>query len=903
MKTSILTAVFCLIVMYTAYSQEQRTFNQNASRSNHTRLLNADAWSFGFNAGTSFATKSDQSSLFRGNSLASKLFAHYYFDKIGLGISTGIIPGSISDNAMNRFIAERKFPADQLLITRSKPFNSYLLAGPSIRFGNRVSVIADIKGGIFFNNPGALSINQQGVTRALYRFEAGDKNLFPGFSGGISIAYPVSSSTQFFINTDYLQSRSSVRLLDPGAGIDVVTQLNRATKLLTAGVGIIKTFGGNDGFIAKKHIGNVKYEDISMRQGKTGMTRREASVINDNPALSTQQSCGPVTQRIINPDGTTEEMVFSCPADAASYTQKTKTTIAKQTQGATFGEKVNAGLHAAGSALSQGASRNIIAGRLTWLTEVAGGIVTNKSVSSVSALAGSGGGGAAQASYARQTQSASFGTMVRLQARDAGSGMATGKRSKESSSGIATGRRQYQPVYLDNNETECNGCLANVKSNPLYSDKGNHGQNPMHTGKQAAGSGNENGVSGIDVALIDVTSGAMVAMTQTEDDGNFFFANVPEGIYTVRLMGTIATKKGYDVNTTGATDLLGTVSMAPSPIQLYINTGEDTDAPVQKAGISTSRSNIRSKALAIGQSDTTGGRKMIPVTVPDITGAQKNVVAPFFPGGGVVSAIMSRIGPIKGVIVKGGTNGNMRTIETDENGEFEFSNLAAGNNVITLEQNLFIDDETTVIVGSRAQDHNSSRSNKTASGMAIDPNGNNGTNTTKVQDHNSSRSNKSASGIAVDPDGNDGTNTTKAQDHNSSRSNKTASGMTVDPTTGDKTTKDKMPVKWAAPESLKSISVEVDLDGDGVYETDVTAKISDEIKINEQGEVVTAPQQRTGVSTSRSNIRTRSSLQSIGNNLHVGYGSAEINKKIVPVKIVYKEKATSGLKDTLKTQV
>jgi len=34
----------------------------------------------------------------------------------------------------------------------------------------------------------------------------------------------------------------------------------------------------------------------------------------------------------------------------------TSTPVAKQTQGATFGEKVNAGLHAAGSALSQGAS-------------------------------------------------------------------------------------------------------------------------------------------------------------------------------------------------------------------------------------------------------------------------------------------------------------------------------------------------------------------------------------------------------------------------------------------------------------------------------------------------------------------------------------------------------------------
>jgi YD repeat-containing protein len=61
--------------------------------------------------------------------------------------------------------------------------------------------------------------------------------------------------------------------------------------------------------------------------------------------------------------------------------------------------------------------------------------------------------------------------------------------------------------------------------------------------------------------------------------------------------------------------------------------------------------------------------------------------------------------------------------------------------------------------GPKAQDHNSSRSNKTAS--RIDSGGDGGSGS-KAQDHNSSRSNKSSS---------------KAQDHNSSRSNKTASAI------------------------------------------------------------------------------------------------------------------------------
>ena len=67
-------------------------------------------------------------------------------------------------------------------------------------------------------------------------------------------------------------------------------------------------------------------------------------------------------------------------------------TVPKQTQGATFGEKVNAGLHAAGSALSQGAS--LIGGAFP------GSGVISAAVSSVGNLAGGAGGGAAAASYA-----------------------------------------------------------------------------------------------------------------------------------------------------------------------------------------------------------------------------------------------------------------------------------------------------------------------------------------------------------------------------------------------------------------------------------------------------------------------------------------------------------------------
>lgn len=118
-------------------------------------------------------------------------------------------------------------------------------------------------------------------------------------------------------------------------------------------------------------------------------------------------------------------------------------TVPKQTQGATFGEKVNAGLHAAGSAVSQGASLAIACGPATCTVSLpdgsgyradldamtlaplapgqgraamAGGVVpgagiVSAAVSSVGNL--SGGSGAAAASYARTAAPASLASQRR----------------------------------------------------------------------------------------------------------------------------------------------------------------------------------------------------------------------------------------------------------------------------------------------------------------------------------------------------------------------------------------------------------------------------------------------------------------------------------------------------------
>jgi len=87
---------------------------------------------------------------------------------------------------------------------------------------------------------------------------------------------------------------------------------------------------------------------------------------------------------------------------------------------------------------------------------------------------------------------------------------------------------------------------------------------------------------------------------------------------------------------------------------------------------------------------------------------------------------------------------------------------------------------------------------------------------------------------------------------------------------------------------LKSVIIEADLDGDGEYESDISSKLSDEITIDSNGNIDPPAQQKAGVSTSRSNIRTRNGLVDKGDGLFVSYGKARINDKDVDVKIVYK---------------
>ncbi|HTE29593.1 MAG TPA: SdrD B-like domain-containing protein [Chryseolinea sp.] len=880
-------AVLFLSLLVQAQAQDTRIFNQNASRS---RLAATDQWVFGINSGYSFGPNSSERTLFRGSSIATKMSAAYYFGRIGLNFSSGIAPGSFSDKALTEFMIQRKYQQLQPIVSKSNPLNSYFLFGPSFSFGKRIVVNADLQGGLFLNDPGGLSIRQQGVDRALYSFEGGQKKIFAGFGGNISIGYPIGSSCQFFINGEYLQSQSSVRLTDLQQGLDIATQQTRDMKLINISIGIRKSFGQMmEQLAGRKHLGNVKYQDrvrqeIVNDEVETGPMYHAINTKGTgatNGRMMKQEGCGPVTVKTTNPDGTVEERTFSCPLDAANYDMPAENPEEKRI--------IHRDL----------AARNIISGRLTWVSpsDNGVGIITNNNIITTD----------------RQTPNSSFGEKVKIGIRETASGkdrafkkygiiLADQGSAYTSNLASVNDNPLYRssavtdnPLYEDHGLSGENPLFeGNEKhTNPLYQGNGSAGSNPMSEGKnKMSGTQNnplysekgiqENGLTGINVLLIDRETGQTVSNTTTSANGDFFFANVPDGEYVVKLSGAIIREKGYDLTAKTKIDLLGKIQHGDQQLQLLLNTGGTGEGMEQRTGVSTSRSNIRTRSISLIEADLDGdgqyestrvmmelsdgtvqdvtasarinsassvkkvtvrgwdvGKKQVATdnaqneytisvdaagkvslvnqeangTVKDLAvlttisrqrnvsqvvvvvdgsdeadpgvlddqkiktksnikndrlmnngnsqpgndigepivlddqkiktksnikndrmmshsdhytpqgisgyskilnqsigdidgdGTAETLVGGAMPGGAILSGAMMRPGqPIGGIVVKGGKNpgGSLRTVQTNDNGEFEFNKLEAGNYIIMVEQKIVIEDETVVILESNA---------------------------------------------------------------------------------------------------------------------------------------------------------------------------------------------------------
>lgn len=696
-----------------AQAQEPFSLNPASIQNNKISINNAGNWSFSLGAGVSMSLKNNETNLFRGNGMFNKMSGCYYFGALGLSASTGMLTGSLNENAINQFITERGFSRDDVKLTKGNPLNGFLLFGPSFRFGKKLYVNADLQGGLFLNNSGTLDMATKDNNRTVYRFDNGGKSISPGFSGSVRINYPLSRTTQFFVNADYLQSKSSINLLDLKGGYDVATRLNRDVKMLATGIGIVKTFGGSE---MRKHPGNGKYNPISM-------------------GPSNINSCIPVTITRSNPDGSIEQMTYSTPNDAGFIARQSlrnppaesynpwemddavegtvlsslfesgmnlnsmnsmpsrlsmTPTTAKQTQGNTFGEKVASGLQA---------GAGIISGSIYWQPNNQPGIVTNEM-----AAQGIGGmakpGGMTSSSYAAGKMANDGGTST-LQFANAMLYV------RDADKGLATGRRQFSQVYNEFANSSCDNCglkvtgtkeMPNISQqpqatvkNPLYEGNTNSGSNPMYEASKLnhnnplyqGGStpenplfngnkiGNGGGLCGTTghflVGLYDASNGMLIARTTADSCGNFWFANVPAGEYAVYVKGYAIAGKAYEVNINkdGKMDVGGIVQPGNAQLMVSLQT-QMNDSGAQNS-------------IVVVRGWDASAKK-------EVTGSNQRVAGQ----------------PIGGIIVKGGRNpgGQMKTVQTDGNGQFEFSGWEKGNYAISLEIPFTIDQKAMVSVGS-----------------------------------------------------------------------------------------------------------------------------------------------------------------------------------------------------------
>lgn len=794
-------------------------FNQNASRSNHSGIVNK--WQFDLGTGARFSVKSNESRLFSGNGFATRIAGRYQFGLMGLGFSGGLVPGSLSQSGIAKFLTDRKIQQAESIITQSRPSNAYFLAGPSFQAGNRVLLTAQVQAGFFVNDAGSFSITPNGAQKPIYQFENGSNKIKPGFSGSLQLAYPLTKSTRLFLSTDYFYSNTSIRLIDQQSGIDQ-SSLSRSLQFFTTGIGITKSFSATPNRTANSRetgsgiaTGRRSSRDASSGLATGRRSTRMAAPGNGriiaasssvqapkdrqtglatgkrNAAQPPAATCGPVTERVTQPNGVITERQFACPDDALYYKEQ-QVTARQQSPDKGANEETYAAMPATGN--------RFIAGRLSWHSREGNNhILTNRSVAA---------------------EKTALGIAAQFYSREAGSGIATGRRSaREKGSGLATGRRQYQPILISagTSDQSNQGRLVTI-SNPLFEANTNNGQNPIHESNQA-------GTAGTTVYLVSAFDGNVIATTQTNSDGSFWFAHVPDIPFKIRISGSVKISKQYQLTIASTTGLDIAGEWTNTGDQWTLELAQDSTAANANSAsfgqLSLSLLNQKEKVQV----------KSLPIALADIDadGQSEFLVGGNLPGSTVISSTLAVGSPIAGMEITASNNGNFNPDWqrlTNNYGEFELTGLNAGTYLIRASQWITIEAETWLPSNS----------------------------STRRADHNSSRSNKSAAQQDEEEQP-----VQKARNNNTVRSNR---GEYV------------------------SVLIEADTDADGSYETNISS--SHAFILEELATGNSQTRMASGVNTSRSNIRNQARLEPLAQGLFLLKATALVNGKEVPVQAILK---------------
>ncbi|HMR91261.1 MAG TPA: hypothetical protein PKC69_03060 [Chitinophagaceae bacterium] len=307
-------------------AQDTRAFNQNASRSNHSRLSLSVTPVF-----TNPVQAKNDTLLFRGSGAGMQLGLDYRTGAIGIGLVSGFGTSGYDDASIQAFMKRTGLQPDETIVQKSRQQQAYILAGPTFTTGRGIELTAHVKGGAFFNNAGNLQLQRKGAQRVDYQVAAGDKAIRPGFLTGIRLSYAAGSHWAVGLAADYLQTTSTLYQSDARQVGSTPLSLKSTVKDLLAGVSISYNLYGSRDAASGRASGKRSHRDAASGLA-TG--KRSAPAGDHSSGLATGKrqhqplmagagdndaSCGTVTQKTTFADGTVQEMTFACPADAAAF--------------------------------------------------------------------------------------------------------------------------------------------------------------------------------------------------------------------------------------------------------------------------------------------------------------------------------------------------------------------------------------------------------------------------------------------------------------------------------------------------------------------------------------------------------------------------------------------------------
>lgn len=606
MKQSFLlwTVIFCVQMSQaqqpafnqnSSRSNHTRAFNQNSSRSNHTRAYNQNAARsntarMSFGAGSGYASpvqRNNDSSLYTQGGAGFQFQAEYLIGRFGLGLSSGFFRNGFNDGRLNDYLRTNNFPTDRLVVTSSGSQSSFIFLGPVMRMGQQFMVDLYARAGLVLQSPSSFTIQQQGAIRPAIRTEPIGKTQF-GWNAGAAFHYQLGHGISAGVFSDLMQFRSDVNRYDIRVREGLTpTLISQTISNLSAGVSVRYSIDrrkqkswstnnfrsapgsdpgdGVDSAVESPQTRAAQHNTTRSNRGDNAVAPpADNGPLGDEPGIldpasgrvlktktrSNQSNdraasgCGPVTQKTTYADGTVEEMTFSCPQDALQYESRKKQDAVPARISTNLAERKSPE-NAAGGV-------HLLAGRI-YLVRDEGGIVTNRS----------------QSQFSASGMHTNPGVQAHFYTRPSG--------GEARSSGAA---QPYQPFYREGQPQAevCDSCPATI-SNPLYEEKGSGVKNnPLYKGKGSGANplsarrerGNreecDDGNAVFDVQLLNRETGAVMAVTQTDACGEYWFANVPAGRYSVAVTRFWLSKKSYDMysaSAMGRTDVAGQL-LAPA---------------------------------------------------------------------------------------------------------------------------------------------------------------------------------------------------------------------------------------------------------------------------------------------------------------------------------------------------